>query len=145
MNDSNKPQISNELKNTISSFLMQYGILGLKQALQLYRDTQHEYICRTRTSISKINICDIYYMEIQEHHITIFTQHGTYHKYGTLNNELKALSSYGFAKCAQNRIVSLKKIQTICYNEIILINGIRIHMSKKYAITIIAAFSKVKE
>ncbi len=71
MNDSNKPQISNELKNTISSFLAQYGILGLKQALQLYRDTQH----------------DIYYMEIQEHHITIFTQHGTYHKYGTLNNE----------------------------------------------------------
>ena len=110
---SNESQIDTELNDTISSFLEQYGSSGLKQALQLYKDTQQEYICRTRTSISKLHISDIYYMEIREHQITIYTQHGTYHKYGTLNNELKLLSSYGFIKCAQNRIVSLNKIRTI--------------------------------
>ena len=80
-------QIDAELKDTISTFLTQYGFAGLKQALQLYKNTQQEYICRTRTSISKIHISDIYYMEIRKHQITIYTQHGTYHKYGTLNNE----------------------------------------------------------
>lgn len=80
-------------------------------------------------------------MEIHEHQITIYAQHGTYHKYGSLNNELKSLSHYGFVKCAQNRIVSLKKIRTVCLSDIILTNGTKIHMSKKYAITLIAAFS----
>ncbi len=144
MTEPNEYQIDHELKNYISIFLKQYGTVGLKQALQLYKETQQEYICRTRTSISKINISNIYYMEIQEHQITIYTQHGTYHKYGTLNNELKSLSPYGFIKCAQNRIVSLKKIKTIGYNDIILINGIKIHMSKRYAINIITAFSKTQ-
>ncbi|MEY8433781.1 LytTR family DNA-binding domain-containing protein [Lachnospiraceae bacterium 48-42] len=145
MTCSNESQISTELQDTISNFLVQYGASGLKQALQLYKDSQQEYICRTKTSLSKIHISDIYYMEIQEHQITIYTQHGNYHKYGTLNNELKSLSSYGFIKCAQNRIVSLGKIRSICFNDIILINGIKIHMSKKYAISIISEFSKCKK
>lgn len=145
MTYSSKPQIDAELNDTISNFLKQYGTSGLKQALQLYKDTQQEYICRTRTSISKINISEIYYMEIREHQITIYTQHGTYHKYGTLNNELKSLSPYGFIKCAQNRIVSLNKIRTINYTEIILTNDTKIHMSKRYALTTITAFSKSKK
>lgn len=117
---STKYQIDNEFKNNLDDFLEQYGILGLKQALQLYRDTQQEYICKTRSSISKIRIFDIYYMEIHEHQITIYSQDGIFHKYGTLNSELKLLSSYGFIKCTQNCIVSLRKIRTICYNDIIL-------------------------
>lgn len=142
---SSKFQIDTELNDTISKFLAKYGSSGLNQALKLYKDTQQEYVCRTRTSISKIHISDIYYMEIREHQITIYTQHGTYHKYGTLNNELKSLSPYGFIKCAQNRIVSLGKIRSICFNDIILINGAKIHMSKKYAISIISEFSKAKK
>lgn len=144
MTCSSKPHTDIELNDIISNFIGQYGISGLKRALQLYRDTQEEYICRTRSSISKINISDIYYMEIQEHQITIYTQYGKYHKYGTLNNELKSLSPYGFIKCAQNRVVSLWKIRSICFNDIILINGTKIHMSKKYAIPIISEFSKIK-
>ena len=128
MTCSSKSQIDIKLQDTISTFLTQYGSSGLNQALQLYKNTQQEYICRTRTSISKINISDIYYMEIQEHQITIYTQHGTYHKYGTLNNELKSLSPYGFIKCSQSCIVSLGKIKAI-HN----------------ALTIITAFSGSKK
>lgn len=140
-----KNQTNDELENELSIFLEQYGASGLKQALQFYKDTQQEYFCRTKSSITKIYICDIYYMEIQEHNISIYTQYGTYHKYGTLNNELKSLSPYGFIKCAQNRIVSLNKIRTINYTDIILINGIKIHMSKRYALTTITAFSGSKK
>lgn len=65
-----KPQIDTKLNDTITNFLAQYGTSGLKQALQLYKNTQQEYICKTRTSISKLRISDIYYMEIREHQIT---------------------------------------------------------------------------
>ncbi len=142
---SSKPQVDTELNDTIANFLEQYGSSDLKQALQLYKNTQQEYLCRNRSSISKIPISDIYYMEIREHQITIYTQHGAYHKYGTLNNELKSLSPYGFIKCAQNCIVSLNKIRTINCTDIILINGTKVHMSKRYALTTITAFSKNKK
>lgn len=145
MTCTSKPQVDNKLNDTISIFLKQYGLSGLNQALQLYKDTQQEYICRTKTSISKLHISDIYYMKIREHQITIYTQHGTYHKYGTLNNELKSLSPYGFIKCAQNCIVSLNKIRTINCTNIILINGTKVHMSKRYALTTITAFSGNKK
>ena len=141
MTSPSKPQIDTKLNDTITNFLTQYGSFGLKQALQLYKDSQQEYICRTKTSISKLHISDIYYMEIREHQIAIYTQHGTYHKYGTLNNELKSLSSYGFIKCSQNCIVSLSMIRTINYTDITLINGTKIHMSKRYALATITAFS----
>lgn len=144
MTNTGEPQIDTKLNDSLSNFIEQYGTSGLKQALQLYKNTQQEYICRTRTSISKFHISDIYYMEIQEHLITIYTQHGAYHKYGTLNNELKMLSPYGFIKCAQNRIVALSKIRTINYTDIILINGTKIHMSKRYTLTTITAFSESK-
>ncbi len=142
---SDKYQIDNELKDDLSNFLEQYGTRGLKQALQLYRNTQQEYLCKTKTSISKISIGDIYYMEIHEHQITVHSQEGVFHKYGTLNSELKVLSSYGFVKCSQSCIVSLKKIQTICYSDIILTNNAKIHMSRKYAPTVIMAFSLNKK
>lgn len=90
MTCSSKPQIDTELNDIISNFLDQYGTHDLKQALQLYKSSQQEYICKTRTSISKIHISDIYYMEIREHQITIYTQHGTYHKYGTLNETVSS-------------------------------------------------------
>ena len=40
-------------------------------------------------------------------------------KYGTLANELKVLSMYGFMKCNQSCLVSLDKIKTIRRNEVI--------------------------
>ena len=76
------------LRTNLSDFLDQPCMSGLEDALQLYRNTHQKYICRTKESLSQINIYDIYYLEIQGHHITIHTQHGTYQKYGTLAKEL---------------------------------------------------------
>lgn len=133
------------LHDNITSFMNQYGMPGLEQALQLYRDMHQTYICKTKTSISQINIYDIYYMEINRHNIDVHTEHGIYHKYGSLTNELKILSPYGFIRCAQNRIVSLNKIRNIHGNTITLINGIQIHMTRNYASSVIIAFSQCKQ
>lgn len=132
------------LHTNLSAFLDQHGISGLEDALQLYNNTHQKYICKTKESISQINIYDIYYLEIRKHNITIHAQHETYQKYGTLSNELKALSPYGFVKCTQSCIVSLSKIKSIRHDDIILINDVKLHMSRKYASHILIAFSQYK-
>ena len=126
----------------ISEFLTQYDISDLTQALQHYTDMHQEYICKTKASISKLKISDIYYLEILEHNIAVHTEHGIYQKYGTLNNELKQLSPHGFMKCNQSCIVALDKIRTIQGNDIILINSERLHLSRHYAPTVLMAFSR---
>ena len=83
-------------------------------------------------------------MEIHRHTIDVHTEHGIYHKYGSLANELKFLSSYSFIKCAQNRIVPLNKIRNIHSNTITLVNGLQIHMTRNYATSVIIAFSQCK-
>ncbi len=147
MNWLEKISANDHLYNNLASFLDQYEESGLQTALQLYRNTHQVYICKTKQdkqSITKISIYDIIYLEIQKHDISVHTIHGTYHKYGSLANELRLLSLYGFLKCTKNCIVSLNHIQSIYGDDIYLIDGTQIHMSRKYASTVIIAFSQSK-
>lgn len=136
-----KNLLDKKLQNTISKFLERYGTSGLRQALQLYDDMHQDYLCKTKTSVSKIKLCDIYYLEITGHHITVHTEHETYQKYGTLSKELDYLSPYGFVKCNQSCIVSLHKIRSILGNEVILINQEHLYLSRHYAPKVLIAFS----
>lgn len=133
--------IDKNFQNSLSTFINRYGLSGLEQAMQYYINMQKEYTCKTKTSVSKFKMSDIYYLTIREHNITIYTNHGIYHKYGTLKNELKTLSLYSFVMCNQSCIVSLKKIKSICNNNIILSNNEVLHMSRKYAPKVLVAFS----
>lgn len=147
MNWLEKISADDQLYNNLASFLDQYEVSDLEKALHLYRSTHQTYICKTKQdkqSVTKINIYDIIYLEIKKHDISVHTTHGTYHKYGSLVNELKNLSPYGFFKCTKNCIVSLNHIQSIYGDDINLIDGTQIHMSRKYAATIIIAFSQNK-
>lgn len=132
---------TNSLTNTLTNFLDKYGIRGLEDALNQYSSIQSEYICRTRSSISKVYIDDIYYLKIQIHTISVYTKHGIYQKYGSLTEEQKRLSPYGFIKCSQSCIVSLYKIRSIHSNTITLVNDVELHMSQYYAPKVLIAFS----
>lgn len=129
---------------SLIAFLDQHGFSGLEKALQLYSNTQAEYICKTKAAVTRIKIDDIYCLEIQTHTITIYTEHGTYQKYGSLTNELKFLAPYGFIRCRQNCLVSLEKIQSICNDTIHLTNHIQLHMSQRYAPKVLAAFARCR-
>ena len=104
--------------------------------------TLFEYICKTKTAVTRIKIDDIYYLKIQTHTITIHTEHGTYQKYGSLTNEQKFLAPYGFIRCRQNCLVSLPKVYSICNNTINLTNHLQLHMSQRYAPTVLASFTR---
>ena len=130
------------LCGTLTAFLDQHGFSGLEKALQLYSDTQAEYICKTKAAVTRIKISDIYYLEIQTHAITIHTEHASYQKYGSLTDEQKFLVPYGFVKYRQNCLVSIEKIQSICDNTITLTNQIQLHMSQRYAPRVLAVFAR---
>ena len=93
--------IQDNLETELISFIRQYGLTGLKEAMQLYAEASQDYICKTKTSVYKIKIKDIYYLKIRGHHITVHTENGIYRKYGTLHQEFSLLSPYGFLKCSQ--------------------------------------------
>ncbi|MCI8665156.1 MAG: LytTR family transcriptional regulator [Dorea sp.] len=130
------------LQHHLSNFISQFGISNIEHALQLYTNLHREYICKTKSSVSKFHVYDIYYLQIQGHHISIHTQSGIYQKYGALTKELKLLSPYGFEKCSQSCIVSLSKIRSIHLDTILLMNGEKLHMSRGYATKIIMAYSQ---
>ena len=69
---------------SLATFLDQHGFSGLEKALQLYSNTQAEYIYKTKATVTRIKIDDIDYLEIQTHTITIHTEHGNYQKYGSV-------------------------------------------------------------
>ena len=127
---------------SLATFLDQHGFSGLEKALQLYSNTQAEYIYKTKATVTRIKIDDIDYLEIQTHTITIHTEHGIYQKYGSLTDEQKFLAPYGFIRCRQNCLVSLEKIQRICGNTIHLTNHTQLHMSQRYAPKVLAAFAR---
>lgn len=131
-----------EFKNRISAFLSQYGLAGLEEALNIYEDMQQMYLIKTKSSVSKIRFCEINYIEIQGHHMTIHTEQGTFQKYGSLVQELKLLSPYGFIKCNQNCIVSLHKINEIVQDDIILMDGTSIHMSRNCTPKVLMNFNR---
>lgn len=124
----------------LSAFLSAYGIPGLEQAMQEYTAAQKEYVCKTKTAITRILISDIYYLKISGHHILVHTETEAFQKYGTLSKELAALAHYGFIKCNQSCAVALSKIKTIDQNQIILHNGEVLHMSRGCTHKVLIAF-----
>lgn len=136
----NKSLQSNILTD-INSFITTYGESALQEAMQQYIDNHQIYIHKTKYQTTKIKISDIYYLQSQQHNITIHTSHGTYKKYGTLSQELTTLYPYGFIKCNQSCIVSLSKIRTIQNNDITLIDDTVLHVSRSYAPKVLSAFN----
>lgn len=140
MKTTEKSDYMDEINDIVKNFIKQYGVTGLKKALKKYAQTNHSYIICTNESVTKIRIDEIFYLEIEGHHIQVHTEKEKYRKYGTLNKELEILSSFRFMKCNQSYVVSLSKIKSISNNEITLINGERIPMSRKYTSQILLAF-----
>lgn len=137
----NSKTLQSNISINIQSFITTYGESALQEALQQYIDNQQVYIHKTKSQITRIKISNIYYLQSQQHNITIHTSHGIYRKYGTLSQELTTLYPYGFIKCTQSCIVSLSKIRSIQNNDITLTDDTVLHVSRAYAPKVLTAFN----
>lgn len=134
-------QDDDQLRTELIDFISLYGMSGLREALRLYTSTSPDYICKTKTSVYRINIHDIYYLKICGHQIMIHTSNDIYQKYGVLHKELEFLAPHGFIKCCQSCIVALNKIKGIEDNTIILINNDRLHVSRTCMAKVLTSFN----
>ncbi|MDO5336922.1 MAG: LytTR family DNA-binding domain-containing protein [Eubacteriales bacterium] len=125
--------IREKTQDILFPFLQKYGFGGLEKALKEYDLAQQLYICKTKLSTHRLRIDDIYYLDIRGHNIRIHTADQVYVKYGTLSDELKTLSSYGFLRCSRNCAVAVNKIKTIQQSQIVLSNNQQLYMSQKYS------------
>lgn len=140
MNWLSKIKNDTEVSEMFETFLDQFGIPGLTQALQNHLDSQCQYVCKTKSCIVKLKIESILYLKIVGHDIEIHTTDEVYTKYGSLAQEAKTLSRYGFAKCNQSVLVSLSKIKTIENDSVILQNGDTLHLSRTFAPKLISSY-----
>lgn len=132
----------NALSKELSRFMALYGTPGLSQALELYTDMNQEYLCRTKDSLFTIRIYEISYLEIHGHNITVHTIHDVYQKYGSLSDELKILARFGFVKCNQSVLVSLRQIRSIQQDTVFLADGTPLHLSRSCAPKVIMAMAQ---
>lgn len=136
-------QDDDKLKTELVDFISLYGTSGLREAMRAYISSSQDYICKTKTSVYRINIHHIYYLKISGHQIMIHTANDIYQKYGVLHKELAFLAPYGFIKCCQNCIVALNKIKGVEDDSIILINDDRLHVSRTCMAKVLTSFNSL--
>ena len=64
MNTSQLSLRNKKIQNKLSTFITKYGESALEEAIDTYITTKQEYICKTKTSTTKLSICDIYYLKM---------------------------------------------------------------------------------
>ena len=118
-----------------------YGVETFEDYIDRYLISNQIYSCKSDTEPVHIFIKDISHLTIHKHRITIHTNHGTYQKHGSVNNELSVLLPHGFNPCSLSCLVSISKIKKIHQKEIFLIDGTKLPLSQRYAKKFLLAFA----
>lgn len=78
-----------------------------------------------------VNVQDIYYAEVQGHHVTLHTAQSALHFRATLRDIAARLPQRCFCACHQSYLVNLLHIHSVSKDEVRLTNGIRIPISRR--------------
>lgn len=93
--------------------------LKLKRVLKrvIKKDKEQEsIILQLSDGMKKIDIRDIYYVEVQNRMLYYYTSKGTYSVKGTLQSVEKQLENYSFTKCNHWYLVNLKHVKEVRKN-----------------------------
>lgn len=77
---------------------------------------QESIILQLPDGMKKLDIRDIYYVEVQNRMLYYYTAKGTYSVKGTLQSVEKQLEKYSFAKCNHWYLVNLKHVKEVRKN-----------------------------
>lgn len=95
---------------------VQYYSFALKLSKAIWRiDYGKKVPIDISTSIGtvRVNLCDIKFIEIQDHLLTYHTFDGPYSGFGTMSKLEKELAEQGFARCSSSCLVNLAHAQRI--------------------------------
>ena len=112
-----------------------------ERAVRTYKNTHKFYQIRWRDINTIIEYGDIYYVEAYNRHLYVHTASMEYMCVGTLTEEEKRLKPYDFVRCHQGFLVNMHKIKEINKTEIILNNGIRMPIGRRFREGVLVAFN----
>ncbi len=95
---------------------VQYYSFALKLSKAIWRiDNSKKVPIDISTSIGtvRVNLCDVKYIEIQDHLLTYRTFDGPYSGFGTMSKLEKELAEQGFARCSSSCLVNLAHTQRV--------------------------------
>lgn len=95
---------------------VQYYGFALKLSKAIWRIDHNKKVpieISTNIGTVRVNLCDIKYIEIQDHLLTYHTFDGPYSGFGTMAKLEKNLAEHGFARCSSSCLVNLAHTQRV--------------------------------
>lgn len=93
------------------------------------RFRQAEYVMNAGKGMQRLNIEDIYYLEITDHDLIYHTRQGEFRERGSMNVKEKELEQYGFARCSQSFLVNMRFVTALHGNEVV-VHGVPIAIGR---------------
>ena len=112
-----------------------------ERAVKQYKNMHKLYNIRWRDKNIYVEYGDILYIESYNRHLYVQTERQKYECVGMLKKEEKLFAAYGFFKCHQSYLVNLNKIREIEKNQIELVNGEKIPVSRSCREDLLGAFN----
>lgn len=95
---------------------VQYYNFALKLSKAVWRIGSNKKVpidISTSIGTVRVNLCDIKYIEVQDHLLTYHTFDGPYSGFGTMSKLEKELAEHGFARCSSSCLVNLSFVQRV--------------------------------
>lgn len=104
--------------------------MKLEKALEYCKRFKvREYVINDGSGIVRINIEDLYYVEVIDHVLIYHTKQGDFQERNSLNIKEKELEAYGFARCNKSFLINMRHATAIYGNEVI-VHGIPIAIGR---------------
>ena len=81
-----------------------------------------EYVVNHTRGMLRLNVEDIYYIEIMDHDLIYHTRQGDHRERGSIGSKEKDLEAHGFARCSKSFLVNMRYVSAIRGNEVV-VNG----------------------
>lgn len=94
------------------------------------RQKKNEITVEVRDTIYRVPICDLYYVESQDHYLIFYTKNQNIKKIGKLSDIEGELTQYHFYRCAQSFLVNMCHVSALEGTECV-IDGKRIKISRR--------------
>lgn len=105
--------------------------MRLARCLKRVRQREsHEILLSFPGGAKKLDISQIYYVEVQSHHLHYHTDEGEFTLRGTMQSAEELLSAYSFVKCNHWYMVNLKHVSEVRGNTLI-VGGHELEISRR--------------
>lgn len=103
----------------------------LRRALRSIAARQpREVVIQTSGGITRLNVAQLYYVEIRDHLLIYHTEQGNLNAWGKMSDVEAQLAPYDFARCSTSHLVNLRYVDSVAGNDV-LVAGTRLPISQR--------------